>query len=134
VTVTYSSSTEHLDPSDLFGFLAHWDFEPPPGTLFEILSRSTEVIVARDVESSVLCGYITALSDGVSCAYISALEVRSEYQRKGIGTALLNQMVNRLEVFGVYLSCAPSLVPFYEAAGFKPGVSMGKRKRSYGAA
>lgn len=126
--IEYSSSTEHLEQSDLSGFLAHWDFEPPPGTLFEILNRSTEVIVARDIESSILCGYITALSDGVSCAYISALEVRPEYQHKGIGTALLNQMVHRLDVFGIYLSCAPSMVPFYEAAGFKRGVSMGKRK------
>ncbi len=134
MTIAYSHSIEHLDESHLSGFLAHWDFEPPAGTLFEILSRSTEVILARDVESSVLCGYITALSDRIACAYISALEVRPEYRRKGIGTALLNQMVDRLNVFGVYLSCAPALVPFYEATGFKPGVSMAKRKRSCGAA
>jgi GNAT superfamily N-acetyltransferase len=134
VTIAYSSSIEHLDHSELSGFLAHWDIEPPTGTLFEILSRSSEVILARDVESSVLCGYITALSDGVACAYISALEVRLEYRRKGIGTVLLNQMVDRLDVSGIYLSCAPALVPFYEAAGFKPGISMGKRKRGYGVA
>lgn len=109
MTIAYSSSIEHLVPSDLSGFLAHWDFEPPAGTLLEILNHSTAVILARDVESSVLCGYITALSDGVACAYISALEVRSEYRRKGIGTALLNQMVDRLDVFSVYLSCAPPL-------------------------
>jgi GNAT superfamily N-acetyltransferase len=133
LTIAYSSSIEYLDQSDLSGFLAHWDFEPPAGTLFEILSRSTEVILARDVEYSVLCGYVTALSDRVACAYISGLEVRPEYRRKGIGTAMLNQMVDRLDVFGVYLSCAPALVPFYEAAGFKPGISMGKRKWSYGA-
>jgi len=128
--IAYSTSIEKLDPSHLSGFLAHWDFQPPDGTLFEILRHSTEVILARDIESSVLCGYITALSDGVACAYISALQVRSEYRNKGIGTALLTQMVDRLNVFGVYLSCAPALVRFYEAAGFKPGVSMSKRKRS----
>jgi GNAT superfamily N-acetyltransferase len=132
LTIAYSSSIEQLDRSDLSGFLAHWDFEPPAGTLFEILRRSTEVVLARDVESSVLCGYISALSDRVACAYISALEVRPEYRRKGIGTALL-QMVDRLDVFGIYLSCASALTPFYEAAGFKPGISMGKRKRGFGA-
>ena len=132
--IAYSNSIERLDRSDLSGLLAHWDFEPPAGTLFEILSRSTEVVLARDVESSVLCGYITALSDRLACAYISALEVRPEYRRKGIGTALLNQMVDRLDVFGIYLSCAPGLVPFYEAAGFNSGISMGKRKRGFGAA
>lgn len=129
MTIAYSSSIEQIDPSDLSGFLSYWDFEPPAGTLLEILSGSTEVILARDVESSVLCGYITALSDRVACAYISALEVRTGYRRRGIGTTLLNQMVDRLDVFGVYLSCAPDVVPFYAAAGFKPGISMGKRKR-----
>ena len=133
MTIAYSSSLKQLHRSDLAGFLAHWDFEPPAGTLFEILRRSDEVVLARDVESSVLCGYITALSDGVACAYISALEVRPEYRGKGVGTALLNQMVDRLDVFGIYLSCAPVLVPFYEAAGFKPGITMGKRKRGFGA-
>jgi GNAT superfamily N-acetyltransferase len=128
LTISYSSSIDDLDGSDLSGFLAHWDFEPPAGTLFQILSRSTHVILARDVKSRVLCGYITALSDGVSCAYISALEIRPTYRRNGIGTALLKQMIDRLDVLGVYLSCAPALAPFYEAAGFKRGVSMSKRK------
>jgi GNAT superfamily N-acetyltransferase len=128
LAIAYSSSIEKLDRSDLSGFLAHWDFAPPTGALFDILSRSTEIILARDIENSALCGYITALSDGVACAYISALEVRSEYRHKGIGTALLNRMVDQLDVFGVYLSCAPAVVPFYEAAGFKPGISMCKRK------
>jgi len=132
LTIAYSSSIEHLGQSELSGFLAHWDFEPPAGTLFKIFSRSTEVILARDVESAVICGYVTALSDQVACAYISALEVRPEYRGRGIGTALLDQMVDRLDVFGVYLSCAPALVPFYEVAGFKPGISMGKRKQSHG--
>jgi GNAT superfamily N-acetyltransferase len=134
LTIAYSSSIERLDRSDLSGFLAHWDFEPPAGTLFEILRRSDEVVLARDVESSVVCGYITALSDRVACAYISTLEVRPEYRRKGIGTALLNHMIERLDVFGIYLSCAAALVPFYEAAGFRAGVSMGKRKQGTGAA
>jgi GNAT superfamily N-acetyltransferase len=127
--IAYSSSIEHLSDSDLSGFLAHWDFEPPGGTLFDILRGSSEFILARDDASSVICGYVAALSDRVACAYISALEVQPEYQRRGIGTALLNQMVDRLDVFGIYLSCAPVLVPFYERSGFASGISMSKRKR-----
>jgi ribosomal protein S18 acetylase RimI-like enzyme len=127
--IAYSNSIDHLDHSDLSGFLAHWDFEPPAGTLLKMLSHSNEVILAREVESSVLCGYITALSDGVAFAYICALEVRPEYRRRGIGSALLRRMVERLDVFGVYLSCAPEMAPFYEAAGFTQGTSMRKRKQ-----
>jgi ribosomal protein S18 acetylase RimI-like enzyme len=128
--IAYSSSIEHLDRLDLSGFLAHWDFEPPTGTLFQMLRGSSEVILARDLESSTLCGYIAALSDGVACAYISALEVRPDYRRRGIGTTLLRQMIDRLDVFSVYLSCAPAMAPFYEAAGFTSGVSMSRRKRN----
>jgi ribosomal protein S18 acetylase RimI-like enzyme len=127
--ISYSRSIEHLNRSDLSGFLAHWDFQPPAGTLFEMLNQSDELILAREVESSVLCGYITALSDGVACAYISALEVRPEYRRRGIGSTLLKQMVERLDVFGVYLSCAPKMAPFYQAAGFTSVTGMGKRKQ-----
>ena len=126
--IAYSNSIADLERSDLSGFLAHWDFEPPAGTLFEMLSRSTDVILATEVESSMLCGYIAALSDGIACAYISALEVRPEYRRRGIGTKLLKQMVDRLNVYGVYLSCAPAMTPFYEAAGFTSGTSMSRRK------
>jgi GNAT superfamily N-acetyltransferase len=96
-----------------------------------MLSRSSEV-VARDVESSVLCGYVIALSDGVACAYITALEVRQEFRGRGIGTALLKQIVERLDVFGVYLSCVPAMASFYQAAGFAPGFSMSLRKHRDG--
>jgi ribosomal protein S18 acetylase RimI-like enzyme len=116
-----------LDRSELSGFLAHWDFLPPAGTLFEMLSNSDLVILARNAETSQLCGYIAALSDGVACGYISALEVRPECRHMGIGTALLKQMVERLDVFGVYLSCAPEMIPFYESVGFARGTSMSWR-------
>ncbi len=126
--IEYSDSLADLKRADLVGFLAHWDFQPPEGTLFEMLSRSTRVILARDTESASICGYIAALSDGVACAYISAVEVRAEYRGRGIGTKLLTQMVERLDVFGIYLSCAPAMVPFYVAAGFSPGMAMSKRR------
>lgn len=128
MTIAYAHSIDEIEPSELDGFLGHWDFDPPLGTLLAILKGSTAVIVAREVESSVVCGYITALSDGVACAYVSGLEVRQPYRGQGIASTLLQQMVDRLDVFGVYLSCAPAMVEFYERAGFKQGIAMGRRK------
>lgn len=124
----YSDSMTDLDPLELAGFLAHWDFEPPAGTLFQLLSNSDEVILVRDKETPKVCGYIAALSDRVACGYISAFEVRAEYQHMGIGTTLLKRMVERLDVFGVYLSCAPEMISFYESAGFAQGIAMNRRK------
>lgn len=61
---------------------------------------------------------------GLSC-YIKDVVVRPEYQRKGIGTMLINalmQFVNDNGVKGtdifVELSAAPENIPFYETLGF----------------
>jgi ribosomal protein S18 acetylase RimI-like enzyme len=125
--ITYSQSLEVVTTADLEGFLTHWDFTPPDGTLLAMLKGSTHVILVRDEASSTLCGYITALSDGLVCSYISALEVRLAYRHQGIGTALLTQMTSQLQTYGTYLSCAPDMVAFYESQGFKQTVGMSKR-------
>lgn len=127
--ITYSDSLNQVNATDLEGFLAHWDFRPPEGTLLAMLKQSSEVILARDVSSSTICGYVAALSDRIACGYISALEVRPEFRGKGIGTALLTRMTDRLNVYGVYLSCAPTMADFYTSRGFTPVTGMSKRKR-----
>lgn len=127
--ITYDDSLSGVGDADLDGFLAHWDFTPPDGTLLAMLKGSTVVILARDAEASVICGYVAALSDGVACGYISAIEVRPDYRKRGIGTELLHRMTQRLSVYGTYLACAPAMIPFYEASGFKPVTAMTKRRR-----
>lgn len=126
--ISYSDTLDGLSAHDLEGFLAHWDFTPPNGTLLTMLKQSTMVILARDGASSRVCGYVTGLSDGVACGYISALEVRPEFRNRGIGSALLSRMTERLNVFGVYLSCAPSMLEFYKSRGFSSVTAMCKRK------
>lgn len=128
--IEYSSALERLNRDDLEGFLAHWDFAPAEGTLLTMLKQSSEVILAREAGSSAVCGYVAALSDRVACAYISALEVRPEFRGRGIGTALLDQMTQRLGVYGVYLSCAPSMATFYTSRGFTAVMGMSKRRRA----
>ena len=124
--ITYSNS---LQAADLEGFLAHWDFRPPEGTLLAMLKQSTEVILARDASTSTISGYVAALSDRVACGYISALEVRPEFRGRGIGTALQTQITARLGVYGVSLSCAPTVAAFYTSRGFTPVAGMSRRKK-----
>jgi ribosomal protein S18 acetylase RimI-like enzyme len=124
----YSDSLDSATAADLEGFLSHWDFTPPAGTLLQMLKGSSLVIFARESRSSRICGYVAALSDQVVCGYISAIEVRPEHRKQGIGTELLNRMTERLNVNGIYLSCAPAMIPFYESAGFKQVAGMTKRR------
>lgn len=126
--IEYSDNLDGLNARDLEGFLAHWDFTPPEGTLLAMLKQSTMVTLARDRASSRVCGYVTGLSDGVVCGYISALEVRPEFRNRGIGSALLGRMTERLDVFGVYLSCAPSMREFYQSRGFSSVTALCRRK------
>jgi ribosomal protein S18 acetylase RimI-like enzyme len=126
--IAYTNNLDGLTAHDLEGFLAHWDFTPPEGTLLTMLKQSTMVILARDGASSRVCGYVTGLSDGVACGYVSALEVRPEYRNRGIGSALLSNMTERLDVFGVYLSCAPSMEEFYKSRGFSSVTAMCRRR------
>ena len=126
--ITYSESLDPLLADDLEGFLEHWDFVPPAGTLLRMLKGSSVVVLARDSHTSKVCGYVSALTDQVVCGYISAIEVRREYRRQGVGTELLHRMTERLNVYGIYLACAPVMVPFYEAAGFKQVSAMSKRR------
>ena len=72
-----------------------------------------------------MVGFITAVSDGISCAYIPHLEVLPTYQGQGIGTALLRRMLERLHyLYMIDLVCDPDLQPFYERAGMRAVVGM----------
>jgi GNAT superfamily N-acetyltransferase len=63
-------------------------------------------------------GFAQAISDGELFAFIPLIEVKAEYQGRGIGSELLNRLMTRLEGhYGIDLLCDPGLKPFYEKAG-----------------
>ena len=48
-------------------------------------------------DKSRVVGFVTAITDGVSCAYIPHLEVLPEWQGDGSGTELMRRMMAKLE-------------------------------------
>ena len=72
-------------------------------------------------EENELIGYIDCVSNGVTDAYIQDLMVKPEYQRKGIGTKLMNMMIDYLKGNHIYMISVlfdESLKSFYEKFGF----------------
>jgi len=84
-------NTEHLQG----GFFVGWPNPPSPMTHYQILAHSSAVILAR-IDDGTVVGFITAVSDHISCAYIPHLEVLPAYQGQGIGSELVRQMIEKL--------------------------------------
>ena len=72
-------------------------------------------------EDGKLVGYIDSVSNGVTDAYIQDLMVHPDYQGKGLGTELMNQMIAYLKENRIYIISVvfeESLKPFYDRFGF----------------
>jgi ribosomal protein S18 acetylase RimI-like enzyme len=123
--ITYTFSLDGITSDNLQGgFFAGWPHPPSPTTHYQILANSHAIILARVADGTVV-GFITAISDGVSCAYIPHLEVLPAHQGRGIGSELVSRMVARLRhLYMIDLVCDPALQPFYERLGMRPVVGM----------
>jgi ribosomal protein S18 acetylase RimI-like enzyme len=113
-------TSEHLQG----GFFARWPNPPSPATHYRILANSSAIVLARIADGTVV-GFITAVSDQVSCAYIPHLEVLPAYQEQGIGSELVRRMMEKLRnLYMIDLVCDPPLQSFYEQLGMRPVVGM----------
>jgi GNAT superfamily N-acetyltransferase len=118
--LTYLESSTGLHEDQLQGFFAHWGKAPSPHTLLRILRGSSHIVLARVEETANIVGYITAISDGVSCAYIPHLEVHPDWRGQGIGTMLVQRMLTKLgNLYMIDLMCDADVMPFYERCGFQ---------------
>lgn len=123
--ITYVDSLGDVTSENLRGgFFAGWPNPPSPDTHYRILANSAAIVLARTTDGTVV-GFITAISDEVSCAYIPHLEVLHAYQGRGIGTELVRRMLEKLKHrYMIDLVCDPDLQPFYERLGMRAVVGM----------
>jgi predicted N-acetyltransferase YhbS len=123
--IVYRDDAAGITPELLEGFFKGWPNPPSPATLLRILQSSDHIVLARAGEQGRVVGLITAISDGVSAAYIPHLEVIDTMQGQGIGSELVRRMVAKLRaLYMVDLVCDPELQPFYERLGFRPLTAM----------
>jgi GNAT superfamily N-acetyltransferase len=86
---------------------------------YEAVANSWHTVSAYDGDR--LAGFGRVICDGVVHALVLDLIVLPEYQRKGIGTAILSRLVERCTQAGIrdiQLFCAKGKSAFYEKIGF----------------
>jgi ribosomal protein S18 acetylase RimI-like enzyme len=124
--IAYVASADGLGAAQLDGgFWVGWPNPPSPDTHLRLLRGSDHVVLALDEATQQVVGFITAISDGVLCAYIPLLEVLPDYQGQGIGSQLVRRMLARLgDLYMVDLLCDPDVQPFYERHGLQRATGM----------
>jgi ribosomal protein S18 acetylase RimI-like enzyme len=125
----YLTSAREITAADLTGgFFEGWPNPPSPEAHLRILRGSSHVVLARDVATGQIVGYINAVSDGFYTAYIPQLEVLPAYRHQGIGSELVRRMLAQLAGFyAVDLLCEADLQPFYERMGLTRTAGMLRR-------
>jgi ribosomal protein S18 acetylase RimI-like enzyme len=115
--VSFLPSADGVSLDDMRGFFVDWPRPPSLERQLEILQSAHETIVARSDDGTVV-GFITAITDGHFAAYIPLLEVRPDWQHRGIGSELTRAMLTRLrDCYMIDLVCDDDVVPFYERLG-----------------
>jgi GNAT superfamily N-acetyltransferase len=118
--IVYADSPAGVVADQLPGFFVGWPNPPSPEAHLRILHGSAHIVLALDDATSNVVGFITAISDGISCAYIPHLEVLPPYQAQGIGSELMRRMLDRLRhLYMIDLLCDPPVQPFYERLGMR---------------
>lgn len=124
--ITHTDSLAGITPDHLRGgFFAGWPNPPSPETHLRLLAGSAHAELAVDDTTGDVVGFITTISDGMLSAYIPLLEVLPAYQGRGIGSALVRRMLERLRhLYMVDLLCDPDLQGFYSRQGMRPASGM----------
>lgn len=119
--IYFQTHLEQVSVEQLEGFFQGWPTAPDAHTLYRILDKSHYRVLARSTETGQVVGFINAITDQVFYAYIPLLEVLPNYQKQGIGEALIQRMKALLASFyAIDLCCDHALCAYYERQGFHP--------------
>jgi GNAT superfamily N-acetyltransferase len=90
-----------------------------PGRIGRMFANSNLVVSAWDGER--LAGLARSITDFSYCCYLSDLAVERDYQRRGIGRALVERTREEIgEEVSLMLVSAPEAASYYPALGFAP--------------
>ena len=89
-----------------------------PSRIKTMFDHANLIISAWDANK--LVGVCRALTDFIYCCYLSDLAVDFEYQRQGIGTAMIENIRHEIgEKASIVLLSAPGAMEYYPKVGFE---------------
>jgi len=97
------------------------DYKATPEELISTLKKSWFSVSAYHKEK--LVGFGRMLSDGLLHAVLFDVIVLPEYQRNGIGTEIMNRLLDKCKkhhIRDIQLFCAEGKEAFYKIFGFQP--------------
>ena len=127
MTVRLSLDVADVRAVDVEPFFEGWATRPSPDRILAALRGADEVALAWDGDR--LVGFATMLTDDALFAYLPLVEVVTDHRGEGIGSRLVNDLVERCaERYGVDLCCDDDVVAFYERLGFARVNGMVRRR------
>ena len=111
---------------DLYNSVGWTNYTEKPEMLKKAYENSLLILGAY--ENDKLVGVIRVVGDGFSVVFIQDILVFPEYQRRGIGTRLLREVMERYSsVYQMELMMdnTPKTVSFYQSVGFVKADDMG---------
>ncbi len=125
----FSLLTEVQRIPDVNHFFIGWPNRPSQAQFEQLLRNADLVTLAVDNATQTVIGFATAITDHVLSAYIPLIEVHPDYQDMSVGTAMINNLLQRLSsLYMIDLVCDESLVPYYTRFGMKRGIAMSIRR------
>ena len=98
--------------------------------LYESVGYENSLLTLAAYEDKALVGIVRVVGDGASIVFIQDLLVRPDFQRKGIGTALMRAVLERYPaVYQMELMTddTEKTAAFYQSMGFQRAESLGCR-------
>jgi len=92
--VRYTDSLEGVTADMLAGLHVGWPKPPSPATHLKSLRNMNAVMLAIDDETGRVVGFVSGMTDETLILFIWDIEVRPEYQGKGIGSELLRRLLD----------------------------------------
>ncbi|MDA8030667.1 MAG: GNAT family N-acetyltransferase [Alphaproteobacteria bacterium] len=99
--------------------------------IFEVIDANPDQIVLVADVGGRIAGTVTLFIDqkfihgGARAGHVEDLAVLPEFQKRGIGAALMKELVRRAAAEGCYktvLNCPDHIVPFQAGNGFRPDI------------